>query len=347
MEYFNHPMIIIGFCIYVLIALIYDLGYLNKKTHVVTLKEAIWTSIFWIASAMVFSVIIYFVYSQDSKEIGMEKFLQFQSAYWIEKSLSADNLFVFILIFKHFGVADAVKHKVLSWGILGAVLLRGIFIFIGVGLINLTYLPTFHLYGEDIRINVILSIFGGWLVYAGIKTGLDKIRGNEDEDEGNYKDSTSAKWVTKLFGGKFIDGYDGDKFFTERVTVGNKVVKYGTQLLIVVGVIELTDLVFALDSIPAIFAISSDPVILFTSNIFAILGLRALFFILDRFVELFRYLPYGLALILSFIGVKMLISPIFHIESSTSLTIVGSLLLFSVLASVIHNKMDGGTPTQN
>lgn len=338
-EILKHPMVITGFFIYIIIALLYDQGYLNKKSHVVSLKEAIWSSIFWIGSAMIFSGVIFYVYSQDSAEIGMEKFLQFQSAYWIEKALSADNLFVFILIFKQFGVADSVKHKVLTWGILGAVLLRGIFIFVGVGLINLTYLPSFHLFGEDVRINVVLSIFGAWLLWMGLKTGLDKLRDSED-DEDDYKESFAVRVTNKLFKGRVLSGYEGDKFFVEKLTTGGKVVKYATQLLVVVVVIELADLVFALDSIPAIFAISEDPVILFTSNIFAILGLRALFFILDRFVALFRYLPYGLAFILSFIGLKMIVSPIYHIGSSTSLTLVGSMLVLSILASVIHNKMD-------
>lgn len=337
MDYFNHPMVLIGFFAFVILALVYDLGYLNKKSHVVSMKEAAWTTVFWIFSAMIFSGVIYLVYSQDSAEIGMEKFLQFQSAYWIEKSLSADNLFVFILIFSQFKVADEVKHKVLSWGILGAVILRAIFIFVGVGLINATYLPSFELYGEIIRINVILTIFGAWLVYAGIKAGMDKLKDNE-EDEEDYRDSLGARWITKLFRGRILTHYVGDKFFSEVLSPDGVVRKYGTQLLIVVAVIELTDLLFAVDSIPAIFAVSSDPVILFTSNIFAILGLRAMFFILDRFIDIFKYLPYGLALILSFIGIKMLISPLFHIESSTSLILVGSVLVLSVLASLIFDR---------
>lgn len=327
-------MVLIGFFVFVILALVYDMGYLNKKSHVVSLKEAMLTTLFWVASAMIFSGIIYYVYSQESPEIGMEKFLQFQSAYWIEKSLSADNLFVFILIFSQFKVHDEVKHKVLSWGILGAVVLRGIFIFIGVGLINATYLPSFELYGEIISVNVILTLFGAWLVYAGIKAGMDKLR-DKEEDEDDYRDSIASKWVTKLFGGRILPHYVGGKFFAEALSPDGVVRKYGTQLLIVVAVIELTDLLFAVDSIPAIFAVSSDPVILFTSNIFAILGLRAMFFILDRFISIFTYLPYGLALILSFIGIKMLISPIFHIESSLSLALVGSILVLSVLASVV------------
>jgi tellurite resistance protein TerC len=314
----NHPGIIAAFSVAILIMLLLDLGIFNKKSHAVSNKEAITWSLVWIALSMVFSGIIYYY-------MGVEKFSQFQSAYWIEKALSVDNLFVFILVFGFFNVPKELHHKVLFWGIIGALVLRAIFIFSGVGLIKLTYLPEMELFGYTMRINIVLTLFGIFLIYAGIKSWFAE---EDDDEEKDFNKSPGARVVHKFF--NVSSNYDGDKFFT--IENGKKL---ATPLLVVVGVIEFTDLLFAVDSIPAIFAIApDDPFILYTSNIFAILGLRALYFLLANFIHLFSKLKYGLAIILAFIGVKMVISPFFHIESIHSLMVVGGVLVLSVLASL-------------
>lgn len=317
----EHPGLIIVFAIAVVIMLLLDLGIFNKKSHVVSNKEAVTWSLVWISLAMIFSGLVYYF-------AGSAKFYEFQSAYWIEKALSVDNLFVFILVFKFFDVANHNKHKVLFWGIIGALVLRAIFIFSGAFLIELTYLNKLlslvGVEGFKYDINLIMTAFGMFLVYAGVKSWS---AGDEDDEE-DYNNTKGARLIRKFF--SVSDKYDGDKFFT--IENGKKL---ATPLLVVVAVIEFTDLLFAVDSIPAIFAISSDPFILYTSNIFAILGLRALFFLLDNFIHLFSKLQYGLAIILSFIGVKMIISPFYHIESLYSLLVIGGILAISVLASIM------------
>lgn len=362
------------FAITVLVMLFIDLGIFNKKSHSVTNKEAIIWSCVWISLAMIFSGLIY-------NFAGATKFYEFQSAYWIEKALSVDNLFVFILVFKFFDVANENKHKVLFWGIVGALVLRAIFIFSGAGIINVTYIDELlkwnftniafyvsnvifflfallsvifinkfklfcsivitgsvlmlaiinaHIIYPEIvnisipHINIIMTLFGLFLVYAGIKSWS---AGDEDDDE-DYNNTNGAKLIRRFF--SVSDKYVGDKFFT--IENGKKL---ATPLLVVVAVIEFTDLLFAVDSIPAIFAISNDPLILYTSNIFAILGLRALFFLLDNFIHLFSKLTYGLAFVLSFIGIKMIISPFYHIESVYSLMVIGGILVLSVFASIM------------
>jgi tellurite resistance protein TerC len=317
----EHPGLIIVFAVAVVIMLLLDLGIFNKKSHVVSNKEAITWSLVWISLAMIFSGLIYHF-------AGASKFYEFQSAYWIEKALSVDNLFVFILVFKFFDVQNENKHKVLFWGIIGALVLRAIFIFSGAFLIELTYLNKLlslvGVEGFKYDINLIMTAFGLFLVYAGIKSWS---AGDEDDDE-DYNDTRGARLIRKFF--SVSDKYDGDKFFTYE---NGK--KLATPLLVVVAVIEFTDLLFAVDSIPAIFAISNDPFILYTSNIFAILGLRALFFLLDNFIHLFSKLQYGLAIILSFIGVKMIVAPFYHIDSVYSLMVIGGVLAISVIASVL------------
>ena len=324
-----HPMLVVGFGITVVIMLLLDLGIFNKNAHEVSSKEAtIWTFV-WISLAMVFSGVLYFVYNNDEggHSLALEKFTQFQSAYWIEKALSVDNLFVFILVFSYFNVPKVLHHKVLFWGILGAIIMRAIFIFAGVGIINLTYLPEMDIFGHSVKINVVLTLFGLFLLYAGVKSWMEA-SGGDDDDEKDFNNSAGAKLVRKLY--KVSDNFDGDKFFT----IQNGV-KMATPLLTVIAVIEFTDLLFAVDSIPAIFAISNDPFILYTSNIFAIMGLRSLYFLLANFIHMFNKLPYGLAFILGFIGVKMIISPFYHIPSPVSLGIVGGILIISVILSLV------------
>ncbi|WP_306351959.1 TerC family protein [Flavobacterium sp. '19STA2R22 D10 B1'] len=331
----NHPGLITGFAVVVIVMLLLDLGIFNKKSHVISNREAAIWSVVWISFSMIFSGFIYYT-------MGVEKFSQFQSAYWIEKALSVDNLFVFIMVFGFFNVPRGHQHKVLFWGIVGALILRAFFIFAGVGLIKLTYLPEMSIGGwnfilehaegvhidyhgkQFFRPNIILTLFGIFLIYAGIKSWFAE----EDEDENkDFTKSPGAKVVYKLF--KVSKNYDGDKFFT--FENGKKL---ATPLLVVVGVIEFTDLLFAVDSIPAIFAIApDDPFILYTSNIFAILGLRSLYFLLANSIHLFNKLKYGLAVILAFIGIKMVIAPFYHIESLYSLIVVGGVLILSIVAS--------------
>ena len=312
------------FAIVIITMLILDLGVFNKKSHTITNKEAIIWSAVWIGLAMAFSVLIY-------QQSGFERFTQFQSAYWIEKALSVDNLFVFILVFGFFNVPKEYQHRVLFWGILGALVFRAIFIFTGVQLINLTYITVI-----GYKINILLTLFGVFLVYAGIKSAFAE----EDDDEKDFSKSPGAKFVKWLFP-RVTEEFQGDKFFVKKrdTNISNKILTYATPLLVVLGVIEFTDLLFAVDSIPAIFAIApNDPFILYSSNIFAILGLRSLYFLLANFIDLFRFLKYGLAVILSFIGFKMLLSPILHISSSLSLTIVGGVLILSTVLSLIFKQ---------
>lgn len=317
----NHPGIIAVFSVVVIFMLLLDLGIFNKKSHVVSNKEAAIWSLVWISISMVFSIYIYIVTCETA---GLEKFAQFQSAYWIEKALSVDNLFVFILVFGFFNVPREYHHKVLFLGILGAVVMRAIFIFSGVGLINLTYLPEMSIFGKLVSINIVLTLFGAFLIYAGIKSWFAD---DDDDDEKDFSKSPGAKLIYKFF--KVSKEFDKDKFFT----IENGV-KVATPLLVVVGVIEFTDLLFAVDSIPAIFAIApNDPFILYTSNIFAILGLRSLYFLLANFIHMFSRLKYGLAIILAFIGFKMVIAPFYHISSPFSLTVVGGVLILSVVLS--------------
>jgi tellurite resistance protein TerC len=303
--------------------LVLDLGVFNKNAHRVSSKEAATWTLVWITLSMLFSVFIL-------KQTSVEKFSQFQSAYWIEKALSVDNLFVFILVFNFFKVPEESHHKVLFWGIIGALFMRALFIFSGVGLINYTYLPAINLFNKEVSINLVLSGFGLFLIYAGIKSWF----ADEDDEEQDFSKSRGARLIHKLF--TVSDNFDKDKFFT----IENGV-KIATPLLVVVGVIEFTDLLFAVDSIPAIFSIApDDPFILYTSNIFAILGLRSMYFLLSNFIHMFSKLKYGLAIILTFIGLKMVISPFYHIDTLVSLLIVLSVLVGSVVLSIYSPKTE-------
>jgi tellurite resistance protein TerC len=280
-----------------------DLGVINRKAHKIALKEAlIWSGI-WIALALIFNVFVLVEY-------GKTKALEFLTGYVIEYSLSIDNIFVFILIFSYFSVKPQYQHKILFWGILGALIMRGIFIFAGVALIN--------------RFHWIVIIFGAFLVFSGFKMLFQK-------DE--IKVEPEKNGLVRLFR-KFLpvsDTLHGDSLFVRQ---NNRLV--ATPLFLVLLVIESTDLVFAVDSIPAILAITKDTFIVYTSNIFAILGLRSLYFAVSGIMGLFRFLKVGLAIVLAFVGFKMLIS-FFHIEIPIllSLGIIISTLLVSILASVI------------
>ena len=328
----NHPGLLIGFGIAVVIMLLLDLGVFNKNAHVVSNKEALTWSIVWISLAMIFSAVIYYVL--DKPQGITDNFSKFQAAYWIEKALSVDNLFVFILVFKFFKIPKEYQHKILFWGILGALVFRAIFIFAGVELIKHTYVTVPFLgidpeTGLSRELNVVLFVFGIFLIGAGIKSW------SSSDDEGEEKDlnkNMGVRLVHKFF--KVTNEFNGDKFF-----IVKQGVKYATPLFVALAVIEITDLVFAVDSIPAIFAIApDDPFILYTSNIFAILGLRSLYFLLANSMDMFSKLHYGLAVILVFIGTKMLIMPFYHFESTVSLSVIGGLLLVSIVWSLLTRK---------
>lgn len=307
------------FAAVITVMLAFDLGIFNKSAHHVSNREALFWSITWIGLSMLFSVFIYYEY-------GLTKWTEFQTAYWIEKALSVDNLFMFIIIFRYFKVNERYHHKVLFWGILGAIITRGVLIFTGAQVINLTYLDDFTWLGLNFHeFNIVLTLFGIFLVYAGIKSA-----GADSEDERDFGNSFSVKLVKKIF--PVTHKFDGGKFFT--IENGKTM---ATLLLMVVAVVEITDLLFAVDSIPAIFTVSRDPIILYTSNIFAILGLRTLYFLLHNFMKYFAYLKYGLAFILAFIGLKMIVAPVFHISSEFSLIVVAGVLIISSLASIIWN----------
>ncbi|MDO4728485.1 MAG: TerC family protein [Bacteroidota bacterium] len=326
----NHPWLIVGFSITIIVMLLLDLGIFNKKSHVISNKEALFWSVLWISLAMLFSVIVY--YTLDKPMGTYENFNKFQAAYWIEKALSVDNLFVFILVFKFFKIPKEFQHKILFWGILGALVFRAIFIFAGVELINHTYISApflgYQPSGEPRQLNLILFIFGIFLFVAGLKSW----KSNDENEYQDLSNSFGVKLVNRFF--KTTNEYDGDNFFIVR-----KGIKYATPLFVALVVIEITDLVFAVDSIPAIFGIApDDPFILYTSNIFAILGLRSLYFLLANSMDIFSKLNYGLAIILGFIGIKMIIMPFYHFESIVSLSIIGGVLFVSVVWSLLSHQ---------
>lgn len=296
------PALWIGFTVFVLAMLALDLGVFHRRTHVVGVRESlVWSSV-WIALALSFNAGVYFFF-------GPERALEFLTGYLIEKALSVDNLFVFLVLFSYFAVPASLQHRVLFWGIFGALAMRAVFIMAGTALIQ-----QFHW---------VIYIFGGFLVFTGIK--LMAVReGGEIHPERNLVLRAFRRIM------RSVPDYRGDKF---TVKVAGR--RYATPLLTVLVVIEATDIVFAVDSIPAIFAVTTDPFIVFTSNIFAILGLRALYFLLGGLIGRFRYLKVGLGLVLAFVGVKMLLSGMIHVPIAFSLGIVGSLLGLSVAASLL------------
>ena len=292
----------IGFHVFIFIMLALDLGVFHKHTHKIPVKEAVVWIIVWVALALIFNLFVYF-------EFGKIKALEFLTGYVIEYSLSVDNIFVFILIFSYFAVKPIYQHKILFWGIIGALVMRGIFIFAGVALIN--------------RFHWIVLVFGGFLVFTGIKMLFNK------ESEVEPEKNVIVRFFKKIF--PVTHTIEGDKLF---VIHNNKL--FATPLFLVLIIIETSDLLFAVDSIPAILAISQDRFIVYTSNIFAILGLRSLYFAIAGIMGLFHYLKVGLAFVLSFVGLKMLLA-FFKIEIPivASLLIIVGILLASILASVI------------
>jgi tellurite resistance protein TerC len=302
----NSPEIWIGFNLFVVAMLAVDLGLFHRRSHEVRMREALGWSAVWITLALIFNYGIYLA-------SGREKALQFLAGYVLEKSLSVDNLFVFILVFKVFRVAPKYQHKVLFWGILGALIMRAFFIMTGIALIE--------------RFHWMIYVFGVFLIFTGAKM----LRGEEKEVD--PRKNLLIRAVTKVIP---IADDDSGKLFVRR---DGKL--FATSLFIVLIVIESTDVVFAVDSIPAILAISTDPFIVYTSNVFAILGLRALYFALAGLMKLFHYLHFGLSLILIFVGTKMLMSDYLHLPIAAALGVIAAILALSVAASVIWPKKGG------
>ncbi len=303
----------VGFIVFVLVMLLLDLGVFHKKDTVVKVKEAILWSLFWITLAMIFNVGIYYF-------IDHTKAIEFFTGYLLEKSLSVDNLFVFILIFGFFKIEPKYQHKVLFWGILGALIMRAIFIFAGVALIE--------------RFAWIMYVFGAFLIYTGIHMLLEK----KDGDDFDPNKNILIRWFRKIM--PVTQDMSVPHFFVRKNNV-----LHATPFFIALLLIEGSDVIFALDSIPAILSVSKDPFIVFTSNIFAILGLRSLYFALSGIMDYFHYLKYALAGILSFIGVKMCVNEFskqfgyeFHISNFTSLGVIAGLLTISVLLSIMLKK---------
>ena len=315
----------VGFNAMVIVMLLVDLLVFHRKAHEVRFKEAIGWSIVWVTLGLSFTVFVYYYYQHFydpalaaatpagpnatlGAMTGGEASLKYVTGYLIEKSLSVDNLFVFLLIFRYFAVPAAYQHRVLFWGIIGALIFRAIFIFAGVALIH-----QFHW---------MIYVFGAFLVFSGTKLAFEK-------DKEIHPEKNPVLKLTKRMM-PLTHEYHGQKFFI--IEAGRRV---ATPLLVALIVVETTDIIFAVDSIPAIIAITADPFLVYTSNVFAILGLRALFFALAAFMDLFHYLHYGLAAVLIFVGVKMLIVDFVDIPTLVSLGVVAALLGGSVILSMV------------
>ncbi len=295
-----------GFLVFVATMLALDLGVFNRKAHVVSLREALAWCAVWFGLAMAFNLLI----ALNMPDTATSKpALEFFTGYIVELCLSVDNVFVFIVIFQYFRVEPKHQHRVLFWGIIGAVVMRAIFIFAGITLIN-----AFHW---------IIYVFGAFLVYTGVKLALPK------KDDGFEPEKNPAVKLARRFL-PVTNHFEGGHFFTR---IGGRL--HATPMFLVLLIVETTDVMFALDSIPAVIAITRNEFIVFTSNIFAILGLRSLYFAVSGVMQLFRYLNVGLAVILCFVGIKMLVSSWVKIEIHISLGIIGTVLAASILASVL------------
>jgi tellurite resistance protein TerC len=307
----NSPLFWLAFNVFVVALLLLDLLVFNRKAHVVRMREALGWSAFWIALSLTFNYLVY-------RWLGKQAAMEFLTGYLIEKSLSVDNLFVFLLIFTYFKVPQQYQHKILFWGIIGALVLRAAFILIGAAL-----LAKFHF---------LLYVLGAFLVYTGVKMATSAGEPEIDPDNNPVVKFLSRHLpiTSRLHEGKFFVRKDG--------------LRFATPLFVVLVMVETTDVMFAVDSIPAILAVSRDTFIVYTSNVFALLGLRALYFALEGLMRLFHYLHYGLSLILIFIGGKLLFQEIYHIPMGISLGVVGFILSMSILLSLLLPKKET-TPT--
>jgi tellurite resistance protein TerC len=297
-----------GFIAFVLAMLALDLGVFNRKSHAISMKEAgIWTAV-WIGLALAFNALIYVWQGQTAA-------LEFLTGYLIEKALSVDNLFVFALIFTMFAVPGKYQHRVLFWGVLGALVMRALFIGAGAALLD--------------RFHWLIYVMGAFLIFTGIKLAVQK------ETEIHPERNPLVRLVSKFF--PVAKDYHGEKFFV-RMQGATKPILAATPLFIVLVLVESTDVVFAVDSIPAIFAVTRDPFLVYTSNVFAILGLRSLYFLLAGALDKFYYLKPALAVILSFVGLKMLVSNFYKLPVALSLAVIAGLLIIAVVASLIRSK---------
>ena len=292
----------VAFNVFVLAMLAVDLGVVHRRAHEVTLKEALVWSGIWIALALLFALGIYVWY-------GSQPALEFLTGYLIEKSLSVDNIFVFVLIFSYFKVPPRYQHEVLFWGILGALVMRAIFIFAGIALLQ--------------RLHWIIYVFGALLILTGIKMAMEK------DKEIHPDKNPLLKLFRRLV--PVTEDYHADHFFVKQA--GHYA---ATPLFIVLLVVETTDVIFAVDSIPAILGITVNPFLVYTSNVFAILGLRALYFALAGVMQLFHYLHYGLSAILVFVGAKMLLADVYKLSVGVALGVIAGILLIAVIASLMR-----------
>lgn len=295
------PLLWVGFNFFVLLAIALDLGVFHRKAHKVSIKEAALWSVIWIALALAFG---FFLWRWNGETRG----IQFFTGYVIEKALSVDNLFVFLVIFRAFQVDEKVQHRVLEWGIIGALILRGVMIAAGAALIA--------------RFHWIIPVFGVFLVYTGLHMLWKRDRHVHYERNPVFRFASTHLRVTKQ--------YDGTRFFVRQSGQ-----LFATPLFLVLLVVEITDVTFAVDSIPAIFGITQDAFIVYTSNVFAILGLRALYFLLADLLDYLRYLGIGLATVLIFVGLKMVADPWFHVTETVSLLMVGGILAITSILSVL------------
>jgi tellurite resistance protein TerC len=295
------PFLWVGFILFVLLALALDLGVFHRKAHKVAIREAVFFSALWIGLALCFGFLVWHWF-------GPQRGMEFLTGYVIEKALSVDNLFIFLVIFRTFQVDDRVQHRVLAWGILGALLTRGFMIAAGTLLIS--------------RFHWILSVFGLFLLFSGIHMLWKRNKTPHFERNPIFRFASTHLRVTKEYRGAHFFQRQEDKLFA-------------TPLFLVLLIVEITDITFAVDSIPAIFGITQDPFIVFSSNVFAILGLRALYFLLADLLGYFRYLGIGLSLVLMFIGAKMVAEPWWHLSVGLSLGTVAAILLITILISLL------------
>ncbi|MEA4936975.1 MAG: TerC family protein [Paludibacter sp.] len=307
------PVFWIGFTVFILILLILDLYVFHKKDTVIKVKEALLWSAFWIGLALLFNIGIYIFYDHT-------RAIEFFTAYVLEESLSIDNLFVFIMIFKFFNIKSEYQHRILFWGIIGAIVMRALFIFAGVALIE--------------RFAWVMYIFGAFLIYTGIHMLFEK----KEEEEFDPNKKFIIRVFRKIM--RVTDDMSVPHFFVRKNNL-----LYATPFFVVLLFIEASDLIFAVDSIPAVLSVSKDTFIVFTSNIFAILGLRSLYFALNGIIDYFYYLKYALAGILTFIGIKMCVNELaaelnysFHISNYTSLGVIIAFLAISILLSIVKKK---------
>ena len=300
------PALWFGFIVFVLLMLALDLGLFHRRDHVVGVREAlIWSGV-WVSLALLFSAGLFW-------RFGQEHGFEFLTGYLIEKSLSIDNIFVFIVIFSSLRIPAEYQHRVLYWGILSALVMRAAMIFAGVAMIT--------------RFHWLMYVFGGFLIVTGVRLFLER---NQHQTADS---SRISKWLARFV--RSTDRFDGHAFFTREA--GRWV---ATPLFMALVMIEFSDILFAVDSIPAIFAVTTDPFIVFTSNIFAILGLRSLFFVMARLVDRFRYLKIGLAAVLVFVGAKMMLVDVYKIHALVSLSVIISLLTIAIAASFLVTRRE-------